>query len=84
MFHSAHYAGIDLCPRFRDQEPWQKVFGPIFIYLNSAPLGTDKRSLWDDAKQQVSLTLFMLTLCTKCGPSVTVVYRKKLDGFVYS
>ncbi|CAM6087084.1 unnamed protein product [Calypogeia fissa] len=53
MFHSAHYAGIDLCPRFRDQEPWQKVFGPVFIYLNSAALDTDMRSLWDDAKQQM-------------------------------
>ncbi|BFI25401.1 rhamnogalacturonan endolyase [Marchantia polymorpha subsp. ruderalis] len=54
MFHSAHYAGIDLCPQFKNQEPWQKVFGPVFIYLNSAPVGAEPRHLWDDAQRQMT------------------------------
>ncbi|EFJ05307.1 hypothetical protein SELMODRAFT_137340 [Selaginella moellendorffii] len=53
MFHSAHYAGEALCPSFRDGEPWLKVFGPVFIYLNSAQANLDPRYLWDDAKQQM-------------------------------
>ncbi|KAL2537903.1 Rhamnogalacturonate lyase family protein [Forsythia ovata] len=53
MFISAHYAGIDLVPKFGDGEPWKKVFGPVFIYLNSAMEGDDSLSLWEDAKKQV-------------------------------
>lgn len=53
MFHSAHYAGIELCPKFEEGEPWQKVFGPVFIYLNAAPIGMPTFTLWQDAKQQV-------------------------------
>lgn len=53
MFHSAHYAGIELCPQFRNGEAWRKVFGPVFIYLNSKPGGTDVRALWDDAEQRM-------------------------------
>lgn len=53
MFLSCHYAGQDLLPRFRAGEPWKKVFGPVFIYLNSAPRGDDPFWLWEDAKIQV-------------------------------
>lgn len=52
MFHSGHYAGEPLCPKFRGGEPWKKVFGPVLIYLNSATLGTSP-DLWEDAKEQM-------------------------------
>ncbi|GMN40189.1 hypothetical protein TIFTF001_009421 [Ficus carica] len=54
MFLSAHYAGQDLVPKFRAGEPWKKVFGPVFIYLNSAPVGDDPFFLWEDAKIQMT------------------------------
>lgn len=53
MFHSAHYAGEDLVPKFGQGEPWKKVFGPVFIYLNSVTSGEDPLTLWQDAKKQV-------------------------------
>lgn len=53
MFLSGHYAGQDLVPKIRAGEPWKKVFGPVFIYLNSAPKGDDPFWLWEDAKIQV-------------------------------
>ncbi|KAK3000025.1 hypothetical protein RJ639_024186 [Escallonia herrerae] len=53
MFISAHYAGIDLVPKFGQDEPWKKVYGPIFIYLNSLPKGDNPLTLWDDAKTQM-------------------------------
>lgn len=53
MFLSAHLAGDDLVPKFGQGEPWKKVFGPFFIYLNSAMNGDDPLMLWDDAKRQV-------------------------------
>ncbi|XP_010254609.1 PREDICTED: probable rhamnogalacturonate lyase B [Nelumbo nucifera] len=53
MFHSTHYAGPDLGPKFQQGEAWKKVFGPVFIYLNSAFIGEDPLSLWNDAKTQM-------------------------------
>ncbi|XP_055960248.1 probable rhamnogalacturonate lyase B isoform X2 [Mercurialis annua] len=53
MFHSSHYAGKDLVPRFNPGEHWKKVFGPVFIYFNSALPGYDPRFLWEDAKFQM-------------------------------
>lgn len=38
-------------------EPWKKVFGPVFIYLNSAVNGDDPRWLWEDAKIKVLLMI---------------------------
>uniref|UniRef100_A0A7N0TNA7 Rhamnogalacturonan lyase domain-containing protein n=1 Tax=Kalanchoe fedtschenkoi TaxID=63787 RepID=A0A7N0TNA7_KALFE len=35
MFMSNHYAGKDIQTQFRNGEPWKKVFGPVFMYLNS-------------------------------------------------
>lgn len=53
MFLSAHYAGEDLVLKLNPGEPWKKVFGPVFMYLNSVVDQDDAFSLWDDAKQQV-------------------------------
>ncbi|KAL3504973.1 hypothetical protein ACH5RR_034814 [Cinchona calisaya] len=53
MFLSGHYAGDDLVPKFGQGEPWKKVFGPVFIYLNSVMGGEDPLSLWDDAQIQM-------------------------------
>ncbi|XP_028802217.1 uncharacterized protein LOC114757360 isoform X1 [Neltuma alba] len=54
MFLSSHYAGQDLDPKFRCGEPWKKVFGPVFIYLNSGSIGDDPLWLWEDAKIQMT------------------------------
>ncbi|OVA15246.1 Rhamnogalacturonate lyase [Macleaya cordata] len=53
MFQSNHYSGEDLNSKFLNGEPWKKVFGPVFIYLNSVFDGEDPLSLWDDAKEQM-------------------------------
>ncbi|CAB4297831.1 unnamed protein product [Prunus armeniaca] len=55
IFHSTHYSGADLILQFGPNEPWKKVFGPVFIHLNSLVNGDDPlKRLWEDAKQQVS------------------------------
>ncbi|CAL9073995.1 unnamed protein product [Musa textilis] len=51
-FLSSHYVGDDILPRVRNGEYWKKVFGPVFIYLNSAPTKSDPKLLWEDAKKQ--------------------------------
>ncbi|KAJ4962148.1 hypothetical protein NE237_022087 [Protea cynaroides] len=53
VFVSLHYSGKDLSMSIRDGEHWKKVFGPVFIYLNSAPAEGHVTKLWDDAKQQL-------------------------------
>lgn len=53
MFLSSHYAGDDLTPNFAQGEAWKKVFGPVFIYVNSVMQGEDPVALWDDAKIQM-------------------------------
>ncbi|XP_051127121.1 probable rhamnogalacturonate lyase B isoform X2 [Andrographis paniculata] len=53
MFFSTHYAGAPLILEFRHGEPWKKVFGPVFIYANSAAQGEDPLTLWTDAKEQM-------------------------------
>lgn len=55
MFLSGHYAGQDLVPKFRGGQPWKKVFGPVYIYLNSSSIGDDPLWLWEDAKIQVCI-----------------------------
>lgn len=57
MFFSTHYAGIDLGMKFREGEPWKKVFGPVFIYLNSVTTEDNPLSLWSDAKEEVRILL---------------------------
>lgn len=56
MFVSTHYGGEDLVVKFGDGEEWKKVFGPVFIYLNSVSDYTNDNTtafLWSDAKEQV-------------------------------
>ncbi|KAL0324955.1 UNVERIFIED_CONTAM: hypothetical protein Sradi_5064800 [Sesamum radiatum] len=54
MFVSTHYGGEDLVIKFGEGEEWKKVFGPVFIYLNScADDKNDAVSLWYDAKDQM-------------------------------
>lgn len=55
MFLSAHYAGEDLVLKLKPNEPWKKVFGPVFVYLNTLSDDQDTQWLWEDAKFQVSL-----------------------------
>ncbi|KAH7847021.1 hypothetical protein Vadar_020875 [Vaccinium darrowii] len=55
MFVSAHYGGEDLSLQFESGEPWKKVFGPVFIYLNSVSDGNKALSLWDNAKEQMGV-----------------------------
>ncbi|KAI5403055.1 probable rhamnogalacturonate lyase B isoform X2 [Lathyrus oleraceus] len=53
VFHSTHYSGADLIMKFGVNEAWKKVFGPIFIYLNSNSDGFSPINLWEDAKHQM-------------------------------
>ncbi|KAL0549705.1 hypothetical protein IC582_014192 [Cucumis melo] len=57
MFVSTHYAGKDIGMRFAAGEPWKKVFGPVFVYLNSVSPEEDSLSLWEDAKQQLAIEI---------------------------
>ncbi|XP_039009632.1 rhamnogalacturonate lyase-like [Hibiscus syriacus] len=57
MFTSTHYTGTDMNVFYKNGEPWKKVFGPVFIYLNSAasdPNQGYRKTLWNDAKRQLS------------------------------
>ncbi|KAI3899343.1 hypothetical protein MKW92_003789 [Papaver armeniacum] len=56
IFFSSHYTGEELSPKFQNGEPWKKVFGPVFVYVNSVP-ETEKdiySALWQDAKAQLA------------------------------
>ncbi|KAL4558974.1 hypothetical protein LXL04_031100 [Taraxacum kok-saghyz] len=53
MFVSAHYGGNDLVIKFDEGEPWKKVFGPVFTYLNSTSTIENPLILWEDAKNQM-------------------------------
>ncbi|XP_010555419.1 PREDICTED: uncharacterized protein LOC104824920 isoform X2 [Tarenaya hassleriana] len=55
MFISTHYAGKEMDTEYRNGEPWKKVFGPVFAYLNSvSPKDTNASlHLWRDAKRQM-------------------------------
>ncbi|KAK4263052.1 hypothetical protein QN277_028528 [Acacia crassicarpa] len=52
MFVSTHYAGTSVSINFEEGETYKKVFGPIFVYLNSAPSQDNLDSLWSDAVRQ--------------------------------
>ncbi|KAM7514480.1 hypothetical protein LguiA_004063 [Lonicera macranthoides] len=54
IFVTSHYAGEDLVVKFGAGEIWKKVFGPVFIYLNSIPDKNNALSLWNNAKEQVN------------------------------
>nr|VDD55726.1 unnamed protein product [Brassica oleracea] len=55
IFHSTHYVGEDLIMKFEEGEAWKKVFGPVFIYLNSFPKEVDPLLLWLEAKNQTKI-----------------------------
>nr|GMD58305.1 probable rhamnogalacturonate lyase B [Ipomoea batatas] len=50
VFLSDHYAGSGFSVRIRNGERWKKVFGPVFIYLNSDS-GNNPHTLWENAKE---------------------------------
>ncbi|KAG6400828.1 hypothetical protein SASPL_137672 [Salvia splendens] len=50
-FFSNHYAGDTFGVSLHNGEPWKKVFGPVFMYLNSGP---STSAIWDDAKRQTA------------------------------
>ncbi|XP_047312801.1 rhamnogalacturonate lyase B-like [Impatiens glandulifera] len=54
VFFSSHYAG-EVSMMFADGEPWEKVFGPTFIYLNSVShdIKNPGWTLWEDAKNRL-------------------------------
>ncbi|XP_061359356.1 probable rhamnogalacturonate lyase B [Gastrolobium bilobum] len=54
MFLSAHYAGEDIVLKLQPNEPWKKVFGPTFVYLNTLLDDEDPLMLWEDAKNQMN------------------------------
>ncbi|KAE9614481.1 putative rhamnogalacturonan endolyase [Lupinus albus] len=53
MFVSTHYAGQEVVMSFKEGETYKKVFGPAFVYLNSAKTKDDSLSLWSDAVDQL-------------------------------
>ncbi|KAL8166108.1 hypothetical protein V2J09_007607 [Rumex salicifolius] len=53
MFVSAHYSGENVIPKFDDNEPWKKVLGPVFMYLNRVEKGQNASLLWQDAKNKM-------------------------------
>ncbi|KAJ8762543.1 hypothetical protein K2173_007982 [Erythroxylum novogranatense] len=55
VLHSTHYEGAASIIRIEANEPWKKVYGPVFTYLNSASNGPIPASLWDDAKKQAQI-----------------------------
>ncbi|KAL1327454.1 hypothetical protein HN51_037503 [Arachis hypogaea] len=54
MFVSTHYAGKEVTMSFQQGDTYKKVFGPVFLYLNSASISDDPLSLWSDAINQLS------------------------------
>ncbi|XP_050381728.1 probable rhamnogalacturonate lyase B [Argentina anserina] len=55
MFLSTHYAGKQAGIELKRDEAWKKVFGPVFVYLNSAPRSKNSTgTLWNDAKEQMA------------------------------
>ncbi|XP_061336887.1 probable rhamnogalacturonate lyase B [Gastrolobium bilobum] len=54
MFVSTHYAGKGVNMKFQQGETYKKVFGPVFVYLNSAPNNVRLQTLWSDAVRQLS------------------------------
>ncbi|XP_054808091.1 probable rhamnogalacturonate lyase B isoform X2 [Prosopis cineraria] len=54
MFMSMHFGGKDLAMEFREGETYKKVFGPVFVYLNSISSNVSTQTLWRDAVQQMS------------------------------
>ena len=47
MLVGGHFGSGGL--RFADGEPWDKVYGPVFVYVNN---GESVDAMWDDAKKR--------------------------------
>lgn len=74
---SAHYTGEDLVPKFSEGEAWKKVFGPVFVYLNSSiDDHNDPLWLWQDAKSQVLLYIVIRT-------NQTLSLHYQIDKFLF-
>ncbi|CAK8561778.1 unnamed protein product [Lathyrus sativus] len=54
MFVSTHYAGKEVTMAFKEGETYKKVFGPVFVYLNTDSSKNGNSNLWSDAVQQLS------------------------------
>ncbi|KAL5063332.1 hypothetical protein RYX36_025069 [Vicia faba] len=54
MFVSTHYAGKEVTMAFEEGETYKKVFGPVFVYLNTDSSQNDNSTLWSDAVKQLS------------------------------
>ncbi|KAL8487815.1 hypothetical protein ACS0TY_024217 [Phlomoides rotata] len=79
MFVSAHYGGEDLVVKFGEGEAWKKVFGPVFIYINSTQ--SDPLSLWGDAKHQALEQVDMWPYSFPASEDFpTSAHRGKLSG----
>lgn len=57
-FSSTHYSGREIDTYYGKGEPWKKVLGPAFVYLNSVSSPENPRALWEDAKQQVYIYIY--------------------------
>ncbi|XP_028769118.1 rhamnogalacturonate lyase B-like isoform X1 [Neltuma alba] len=53
MFVSTHYGGKEVTMAFQEGETYKKVFGPVFVYLNSLSSNEDPHTLWPDAVQRM-------------------------------
>ncbi|KAL6221240.1 hypothetical protein ACLB2K_008992 [Fragaria x ananassa] len=57
VFSCSHYVGKEVGLNFQEGEAWKKVFGPVFVYLNSAAPSSHSSSmistLWNNAKDQM-------------------------------
>ncbi|HVS35817.1 MAG TPA: polysaccharide lyase family protein [Gemmataceae bacterium] len=50
MLVGGHFGAGGL--RFADGEPWEKVYGPVFVYMNN---GKSIDAMWDDAKKRAGV-----------------------------
>lgn len=86
VFISAHYAGEDLVPKIGAGEEWKKVFGPVFIYLNSTYDSTDALQLWEDAKAQNKFfPMKRRRSKSKVGPTASLlrmIFQSQTNGVI--
>lgn len=73
IFVTSHYAGADLLLKFEAGEIWKKVYGPVFIYLNSVPDKNEGLSLWDNAKEQVKICMSASSYINSIGSLSQIV-----------
>ncbi|KAL2348988.1 hypothetical protein Fmac_002988 [Flemingia macrophylla] len=85
MFVSTHYVGKDAEISFAEGETYTKVFGPVFVYLNTVSNKQQFRSLWSDAVGQLEDGL-MISLDQKIsfhpinGEQWQECYESKMGG----